>query len=124
MNKTQYILLASRLVYAFGIFLILIATPSSVKVYSQDNPNNHKTIALIRASNLYIMNSDGSNQRQLTSIVPGPTDHPSWSPDGINLVFDAVVNNKLGGSSANANIFVTGIDTVAPVNLTNNTGYD
>ncbi len=124
MNKTRYVLRANRLVYAIVIFLIFMSIPLSVKVYSQGNPDNHTAIALIRASNLYVMDSDGSNQRQLTSMIPGPTDHPSWSPSGRKLAFDAVVNNKPNGSSANANIFMTEIDNVNPINLTNSNGYD
>lgn len=42
-------------------------------------------IAFIRAGDIWVMAPDGFNQRQVTRI--GGCRHPSWSPDGTELVF-------------------------------------
>src|SRR4051812_10103883 len=37
---------------------------------------------------IYVMNTDGTNQTELTSIIPNDQGYPSWSPDGKQIVFD------------------------------------
>ncbi len=65
------------------------------------------------------MNSYDSNQRQLTSLVPVPIDHPSWSPNGTQIAFDAVIKSKSSDSGVNKDIFITSVDNAKPTNLTN-----
>lgn len=41
---------------------------------------------------IYVMDADGTNERQLTSD-PAPEYHPDWSPDGQYILFDADRDN-------------------------------
>jgi Tol biopolymer transport system component len=45
------------------------------------------TIAFIREGNIWLMDPDGADQRQLSHS--GKCAHPSWSPDGKSLVFES-----------------------------------
>ncbi|MCC8113751.1 MAG: hypothetical protein LIP03_07085 [Bacteroidales bacterium] len=45
-------------------------------------------------SQLWVMNSDGTNPRQLTDIKKGYVSDLSWSPDGNQIVFCAKRDNK------------------------------
>jgi Tol biopolymer transport system component/TolB-like protein/Tfp pilus assembly protein PilF len=56
--------------------------------------------------NLYVMNSDGGNQRQLYSDKRGMSVSPVWSPDGTGIIF---ANDKEDGSSGNFEIFKIGL---------------
>jgi Tol biopolymer transport system component len=38
-------------------------------------------------SNIYVMDADGNNVRQLTSL-PDSATHPTWSPDGSQIAFE------------------------------------
>lgn len=64
-----------------------------------------KMIAYIRMPErmLFVMNSDGTNVRQLTSVSTGPLNRPSWSPDGRRLAF-------IGGSDLAYTIAVVNVD--------------
>jgi Tol biopolymer transport system component len=42
------------------------------------------------------MNSDGSNQEQLTTEpAPISSDNPAWSPDGTKIIFDTNRNQRV-----------------------------
>ena len=64
--------------------------------YSPSWSPDGKQIAFIRSvpvpgpytSDVFVMNADGSNQRQLTQFeTGGNSNHPTWSPDGTKLAF-------------------------------------
>jgi len=57
---------------------------------------------------IYVMNTDGSEQVQLTNI-PGDDMHPSWSPDGSKIIF---------GSNMHGGITMIDLDKKARINLT------
>jgi Tol biopolymer transport system component len=65
---------------------------------------------------IWIMNADGSNPRQLTHL-PGFSRLPSWTADGRQIVFD----NYYAG---NSEIFRINDDGAGLVNLTNNPAPD
>ncbi|HEY5731489.1 MAG TPA: protein kinase, partial [Anaerolineales bacterium] len=67
-----------------------------------------------RDSSLYVMNSDGSGQKPLTT-VPGSDFDPSWSPDGKRIAFTSLRDGK-------KDIYVLFIETGAIVRLTTVSG--
>lgn len=58
-----------------------------------------------RAGDLFVVNSDGTNRRQLTSS--GGTDYnPTWSPDGRHIAFRTTRGESNRGDHDPSNIFV------------------
>jgi len=71
-----------------------------------------------RATNIYIINVDGTNERQLTFSGIGQNSMaPSFSPDGKKIVYAS-------GISGVGEIWVMDIDGTSAMNLTNDTYYD
>tara|TARA_R110002124_G_scaffold109723_1_gene263116 strand:- start:765 stop:1736 length:972 start_codon:yes stop_codon:yes gene_type:complete len=50
-------------------------------------------------SQIYVMNTDGSDIRQLTYFENDEAAQPSWSPDGEHIVFSTSLNNTSEGMS-------------------------
>ncbi|MFC6222060.1 carboxypeptidase regulatory-like domain-containing protein [Hymenobacter artigasi] len=79
-------------------------------------------------SELYIYNTDGTNPRLLVSNLPGRVDSPSFSIDGLTVVYtrDVTGFNSAAGRQQDARIFSRRTDgTGTPVDLssgTNNSG--
>ncbi len=67
-------------------------------------------------STIWIMNHDGSNQRQIT-FAPGGDSQPSWSPDGTKIAF-------VRGTGVNAEIYTVTLATGTEQRLTTNTLWD
>ena len=68
---------------------------------------------------IYVMDADGENLRNLTNN-PGDDQHPSWSPDGKQIVFTA----DRSGKDWNRQIYVMDADGGNLQNLTNNRHND
>ena len=67
-------------------------------------------------SEIYIMDTDGSNMTQLTTNSTADSD-PNWSHDGNKIAFVAT-------RDGNSEIYVMNVDGSNPVNLTNNEAED
>ena len=65
---------------------------------------------------IWIMNSDGSEQRQLTSISGGAC-QPAWSPNGQKLAVISPCDAKSSKYYENANIYIVDADGNNPVML-------
>jgi Tol biopolymer transport system component len=68
-------------------------------------------------SEIYIMNSDGTNQTRLTSLKSAVLG-PRWSPDGKYIVFSSVKDQELW------EIYIMKSDGTDVVRLTNNETWD
>jgi Tol biopolymer transport system component len=128
----------------------LLVTACSKK----NNPTAPKTPAKIRQialwssrdgrSEIYVMNTDGTNQTRLTNVAggndltswtpdgsknidgsgqtnitnaAGADYEPAWSPDGIKIAFDR-------DGDGNSEIYVMNANGTGQLNLTNNAGND
>jgi Tol biopolymer transport system component/DNA-binding winged helix-turn-helix (wHTH) protein len=72
----------------------------------QFSPDGKKIVFASRRSGsfeIWVCDSDGSNQRQLTDIGGPLTGTPRWSPDGRQIVFDSWIEG-------NADIYVISVD--------------
>ncbi len=112
---------------SFSIVLFLLA--SSVLMWFSNTSAQEETpshipientrIAFISNFDVHMMvYPDVSTINQLTDIEPGPSEHPSWSPDGSQLVFDAVIYSPPDSSNITTDIFKVDLGTGDVVQLT------
>lgn len=98
-----------RLTSAEGNDLSPMFSPDGRRIVFESNRDGNPEI--------YVMNADGSNQRNVSNF-PGAADHgPVWSPDGRQIMF---YSNRTG----NWDIFVISSDGQNVVNLTNTPDVD
>ncbi len=98
-----------RLTFAEGNDLSPMYSPDSRRIAFESNRDGDTEI--------YVMNADGSNQRNVSNS-PAAADHgPVWSPDGRQIMF---YSNRTG----NWDIFVMSSDGQNVINLTNTPDVD
>jgi Tol biopolymer transport system component len=69
---------------------------------------------------LWVMNADGSNQRQITSLG-GANFGPSWTPDGRRIVFSS---NYKSPRSRNFELYLINLDGTGLEQVTNHQEFD
>lgn len=69
---------------------------------------------------LFVMNADGSDQRQITSLG-GANFGPSWTPDGRRIIFSS---NHRNPRSRNFDLYVVGLDGTGLAQVTTNPEFD
>lgn len=69
---------------------------------------------------LWVMNADGSDQRQITSLG-GANFGPSWTPDGRRIIFSSNYKNP---RSRNFELFLVNLDGTGLEQITNHQEFD
>ena len=82
-NQMVTFMIKKTTVKLSAIILLLTAINSC---YYEREIHEELEICFVRDGNIYIMNFDGSNQRQITDS--GEDFAPSWSPDGKRILFE------------------------------------
>lgn len=72
-----------------------------------------------KSCSVWTMNTDGSNQVQVTDAKKGDAFHPRFSPDGRRIVFDCYKKDKKDND-----IYIIDIDGNNLMQLTINKSYD
>ena len=107
-------------------------SPDGTKiVYRSHHPANAEELRdyqdllakrVVRPSNveLWVMNADGSDQRQITRLG-GANFGPSWTPDGKGIIFSS--NHKYPRSS-NFDLYIVSLDGSGLKQITTDAGFD
>jgi Tol biopolymer transport system component len=69
---------------------------------------------------LFVMNADGSDQRQITKLG-GANFGPSWTPDGQRIIFSS---NHVNPRSRNFDLYIVGLDGTGLERVTTNGDFD
>lgn len=93
------------------------STPGSMADWSPDGSRIVYVNAAAGHFQIFVVNADGSNRKQITSNDQDNVD-PVWSPDGSQIAYAS------GPASDQRQIYVMNADGSNPVNLSNNTYLD
>jgi Tol biopolymer transport system component/DNA-binding winged helix-turn-helix (wHTH) protein len=97
--------------------LIASTRDDALPQYSPDGQRIAFLSARTGSEEVWLCNSDGKNQIQLTTLNGAPGGSPRWSPDGRRIVFDC----RLEG---HGDIFIINVEGGAPLRLTNEASED
>jgi TolB protein len=100
---------ARRLTFAEGNDLAPIFSPDGKRIVFESNRDGN--------SEIYVMNVDGSNQRNISNSPSTNDQGPIWSPDGKQILF-------YSGRAGNWDLFLVSADGQNLVNLTNTPDID
>ena len=76
---------------------LCISTPTNADIVFQSNRDGH--------SNIYVMNDDGRNVRQLTDS-PFRDSQATWSPDGSQIAFMRDLHSTGAGKGQQDDVFI------------------
>jgi len=106
----------TALALAAATFAVGIAVPATATTGDVQNGRIAFTSNRTGTNEIWVMESDGSNQTQLTSGGPG-RDEAAWSPDGSRIAF-------IGASTTgHPEVFVMNADGSAQTQLTTSTNF-
>jgi Tol biopolymer transport system component len=96
-------------------------SPDGQKIAFVSNRDGKPEGQFAPATDIHVMNADGSGQQNLTRN-PAGEGHPVWSPDGRQIAFERVVGGV--GNNRNIEIYVMNADGSDQRRLTSNPTFD
>ncbi|MYE89700.1 hypothetical protein F4X33_11965 [Candidatus Poribacteria bacterium] len=110
------------IVVALVLTLLMVDVEAQARIAFESDRDGH-IINNFFAYEIYVMDTDGGNQRNLTNN-PADDRSPSWSPDGKRIVF---MSNRAGHAKhgwVTSDIYVMDADGGNQQRLTNNDRFD
>jgi len=114
-KKIAFVLVSSAVIILM-LSVIRLINPASAKAQAPQKAQIAFQSTRDGNYEIYVMDTDGNNQRNLTNNPAGDGD-PAWSPDGKMIAFDSA-------RDGNSEIYVMDADGNNPRNLTNNPAND